>query len=75
MFATISDPFVEHNAQISIYHLNQGGEDPVLEIDLPKENSKRPSSPSLESVPYTQSFSKVAQTMTETSSRRSTGMG
>ena len=41
MFATISDPFVEHNAQISIYHLNQGGEDPVLEIDLPKENSKR----------------------------------
>ena len=40
MFATISDPFVDHNAQISIYDAPVDGEDfmdtPRLEIDLPK---------------------------------------
>uniref|UniRef100_A0A7S2RQ21 Eukaryotic translation initiation factor 3 subunit I n=1 Tax=Eucampia antarctica TaxID=49252 RepID=A0A7S2RQ21_9STRA len=40
MFATISDPFVEHNAQISIYDLGDDDdfpETPRLEIDLPKD--------------------------------------
>ena len=46
MFATISDPFVEHNAKISVFDVphnhNQPYSDiPRLEIDLPKENSKR----------------------------------
>jgi translation initiation factor 3 subunit I len=45
MFATISDPFVEHNAQISIYDVPEASrtysDAPRLEIDLPKENSKR----------------------------------
>jgi len=44
LFATISDPFVEHNAKISIFDSREGGEensDPVLEIDVPKENNKR----------------------------------
>ena len=46
LFATISDPFVEHNAKISIFDSRKGGEDdgdvePVLEIDVPKENNKR----------------------------------
>jgi translation initiation factor 3 subunit I len=42
MFATINDPFVEHNAQISIYDAPIGAEPgslsdiPKLEIDLPK---------------------------------------
>lgn len=42
MFASISDPFVEHNAQISIYDIPEDGdpddydETPRLEIDLPK---------------------------------------
>ena len=45
MFATISDPFVDHNAQISVYDVHpddansDGGgyvETPRLEIDLPK---------------------------------------
>ena len=47
MFATISDPFVEHNAQISVYDV-PGGDDPStypdeprLEIDLPKIDGKR----------------------------------
>lgn len=43
MFATISDPFVEHNAQISVYDLNDNinnsgfPETPRLEIDIPKD--------------------------------------
>ena len=48
MFATISDPFVEHNAQISVYDIpsDQDPETypdtPRLEIDLPKgSNGKR----------------------------------
>lgn len=47
MFATISDPFVEHNAQISIYDVPDN-EDPFnypdsprLEIELPKIDGKR----------------------------------
>ena len=43
-FATISDPFVEHNAKISIYNVNLKDKDfsessssPRLEIDLPKD--------------------------------------
>lgn len=39
-FATISDPFVEHNAKISIFDKDDG-EDVVMEIDIPKENGKR----------------------------------
>jgi translation initiation factor 3 subunit I len=35
-FATISDPFVEHNAKISIFDI-EDGTDPILEIDIPKE--------------------------------------
>ena len=52
MFATISDPFVEHNAQISIYVLDDNNdndnnndneeekypETPLIEIDLPKDD-------------------------------------
>mmetsp|Transcript_153 Transcript_153/g.273 ORF Transcript_153/g.273 Transcript_153/m.273 type:complete len:360 (-) Transcript_153:95-1174(-) len=47
MFATISDPFVEHNAQISIYDvpINEDPSDyseiPRLEIELPKIDGKR----------------------------------
>lgn len=48
LFATISDPFVEHNAKISIFDSRDGGDgdgdetiEPVLEIDVPKENNKR----------------------------------
>lgn len=47
LFASISDPFVEHNAKISIFDTRDGdgseGEliQPVLEIDVPKENNKR----------------------------------
>uniref|UniRef100_A0A6V2L3S8 Eukaryotic translation initiation factor 3 subunit I n=1 Tax=Ditylum brightwellii TaxID=49249 RepID=A0A6V2L3S8_9STRA len=43
-FATISDPFVDHNAQISIYDIPQDAspddydDTPRLEIDLPKTN-------------------------------------
>jgi len=44
MFATISDPFVEHNAQISVYDVPQSASSPEdyddtprLEIDLPKD--------------------------------------
>jgi translation initiation factor 3 subunit I len=48
MFATISDPFVEHNAQISIYDVSEDSynannqdapypDTPRLEIDLPKD--------------------------------------
>ena len=43
-FATVSDPFVEHNAKISIFdisvHQHQQKEEevlPILEIDIPKE--------------------------------------
>jgi len=40
MFATINDPFVDHNAQISVYDAPTGAtsfsEVPRLEIDLPK---------------------------------------
>ena len=42
-FATVSDPFVEHNAKISIFDIttvNQQKDDevlPILEIDIPKE--------------------------------------
>jgi len=38
MFATISDPFVEHNAKISIWDKNDPSV-PILEIDIPKEPS------------------------------------
>ena len=38
MFATISDPFVEHNAKISIWDKNDPSA-PILEIDIPKEPS------------------------------------
>mmetsp|Transcript_37905 Transcript_37905/g.78718 ORF Transcript_37905/g.78718 Transcript_37905/m.78718 type:complete len:245 (-) Transcript_37905:883-1617(-) len=47
MFATISDPFMEHNAKIRIYEVPSSddpesySEDPKLEIDLPKINGKR----------------------------------
>jgi len=47
MFATISDPFVEHNAQISIYDVPENddpmsySDSPRLEIDLPKIDGKR----------------------------------
>lgn len=46
MFASISDPFVEHNAKITIFDSQEGEDDgddidPVLEIDVPKENNKR----------------------------------
>lgn len=53
-FASISDPFVEHNAKISIFDTTigdnpdvddndsfDGNPSLVLEIDVPKENSKR----------------------------------
>ena len=42
MYASISDPFVEHNAQISVYDIPENDdpenypENPRLEIDLPK---------------------------------------
>jgi translation initiation factor 3 subunit I len=40
LFATISDPFVEHNAKICVFHVDS--DVPKLEIDLPKDhNSKR----------------------------------
>lgn len=35
-FATISDPFVEHNAKICIYDVDD--DDPIMEIDLPKDH-------------------------------------
>jgi len=47
MFATISDPFVEHNAQISVYDAPENDDpanypdSPRLEIDLPKIDGKR----------------------------------
>jgi len=45
MFATISDPFVEHNAKICVYDApldaTEFDETPRLEIDLPKINGKR----------------------------------
>jgi translation initiation factor 3 subunit I len=48
MFATISDPFVEHNAQISVYDVPENDDPstypdtPRLEIELPKNaNGKR----------------------------------
>jgi translation initiation factor 3 subunit I len=47
-FATISDPFVEHNAKITIFNTSELDEnsdeddlESVLEIDVPKENSRR----------------------------------
>jgi len=45
LFASISDPFVEHNAKITIFDSQDDGDEetiePVLEIDVPKENNKR----------------------------------
>lgn len=49
MFATISDPFVEHNAKICVYDVPVGkgsenkswSDTPRLEIDLPKIHGKR----------------------------------
>jgi WD40 repeat protein len=43
MFATISDPFVDHNAKISVFDGDHpdGSVAPVLEIDIPKEQQKR----------------------------------
>ena len=38
-FATISDPFVEHNAKISVFDIETS--DLIQEIDIPKEESKR----------------------------------
>mmetsp|Transcript_17171 Transcript_17171/g.29903 ORF Transcript_17171/g.29903 Transcript_17171/m.29903 type:complete len:352 (-) Transcript_17171:154-1209(-) len=40
-FATISDPFVEHNAKISVFDIESDSTAPILEIDIPKEHSKR----------------------------------
>ena len=40
-FATISDPFVEHNGKISIYDIDSGSTTPLVEIDIPKEGTKR----------------------------------
>jgi translation initiation factor 3 subunit I len=39
-FATISDPFVEHNAKISIWD-KESPSAPIMEIDLPKIDGKR----------------------------------
>jgi translation initiation factor 3 subunit I len=39
-FATISDPFVDHNAKISIFDLDSGDLTPIFEIDIPKETKK-----------------------------------
>jgi translation initiation factor 3 subunit I len=36
-FATISDPFVEHNAKICVFDIESAEATPILEIDLPKE--------------------------------------
>eukprot|EP00525_Craspedostauros_australis_P010388 CAMPEP_0198134228 /NCGR_PEP_ID=MMETSP1442-20131203/59971_1 /TAXON_ID= /ORGANISM="Craspedostauros australis, Strain CCMP3328" /LENGTH=396 /DNA_ID=CAMNT_0043795369 /DNA_START=39 /DNA_END=1230 /DNA_ORIENTATION=+ len=36
-FATISDPFVEHNAKISIFDIESDDTEPIKEIDIPKE--------------------------------------
>ena len=45
MFATISDPFVEHNAKIMIFDAPTDGspypEGPRIEIDIPKVGTKR----------------------------------
>ena len=44
MFATISDPFVEHNAKIMIFDCPPGGpysDAPRVEIDIPKIGNKR----------------------------------
>ena len=47
MFATISDPFVEHNAKIFVYDVPENhdpstySDTPRLEIDLPKIDGKR----------------------------------
>jgi len=47
MFATISDPFVDHNAQISIYDVPEDADpssypdSPRVQIDLPKIDGKR----------------------------------
>ena len=38
-FATISDPFVEHNAKISLYDVDS--ETPKYEIDLPKDHANK----------------------------------
>lgn len=38
-FATITDPFVEHNAKISIFDVES--ETPRLEIDLPKDHANK----------------------------------
>jgi len=44
MFATISDPFVEHNAKIMVFDATTDGEysdTPRVEIDIPKVGNKR----------------------------------
>lgn len=38
-FATISDPFVEHNPKVSVFEV--GDSSPILEVDIPKEGAKR----------------------------------
>lgn len=38
-FATVSDPFVEHNAKISIFDIERDDTSPILEIDIPKEGA------------------------------------
>jgi translation initiation factor 3 subunit I len=44
-FATISDPFVDHNAKIQVFDCPYEGfenlQEPILEIDLPKVGGKR----------------------------------
>lgn len=36
LFATISDPFVDHNGKITVFDKDEDPEAPVLEIDIPK---------------------------------------
>eukprot|EP00536_Pseudo-nitzschia_multiseries_P018886 jgi/Psemu1/70669/estExt_Genemark1.C_33090002 len=42
IFATVSDPFMEHNAKISIFDSLDDSEkpEPIVEIDVPKEQNK-----------------------------------
>jgi translation initiation factor 3 subunit I len=37
LFATISDPFVDHNAKITVFDKDEDPEEPLIEIDIPKE--------------------------------------
>lgn len=41
MFATICDPFVKHNAKISVFDIQSQDETPILQIEIPKDGVQR----------------------------------